>query len=215
MSIYGDGKHIFTRTLEGFAKKNKVLQDKLSKNGTDAMLGSINMANNCVNNVSNPSANTDAATKAYVDSNAVTRLAKSGDTMLGALAMSSNKISGLGDPISLQDCSTKSHVDALGMPSFIIITGIIPNAPKSEIYLYTAPSNRTLNSGKLWAIKLWMERVSSAGEWFISSAPGFKSLRANVCLYIRDNTLMCNFTGVPYNINSWSRRCKIHIFQFP
>ena len=71
--------------------------------------------------------------------------------------MSSNKINELGDPITLQDCSTQSYVDALGIPSFTIITGIMPYAPNSELYLYTSPSNITINKGKLWGINLWME----------------------------------------------------------
>ena len=212
MSIYGDGKHIFTISLGGTAKTNSVLQDKLAKNGSNSMLGSINMSNSNVNNVSNPAANDDGATKAYVDNNILNAISRIGDTMQGGLAMSGNRINGLGDPISLQDCATKTFVDGLGTPNFIVVTGIMSNVPNTEIYLYTAPSNISINNSKMWCINLRMERNASAGELFISSSPGFKSQWTNFSLYSRDNLIMASFTGAP---NGWSRRYIIHIFQFP
>ena len=77
MSTCGDGKQIFTIKLEGFSKKNRVLrQDKFSKNGTDAMLGPINMANNRVNNVSGSTTNADGATKIYADNQFLSTISK-------------------------------------------------------------------------------------------------------------------------------------------
>ena len=196
MSIFCDNKCIFTILLDGLTKK-PLLSKRLSKNGGNSMVGPISMANNHVNNVLNSTTVQDAATKTYLDSNIISKVSKSGDTIQGALTMSSNRIIGLGDPTTLQDCVTKTYVDALGIPSFITITGVLPNTPNAEIYLYTAPTVITINNGKMW-----MQRVPSAGEWFISSAPGFKSLWTYFPLYIRDGSLMFSFTGVPYNINT-------------
>ena len=86
-----------------------------------------------------PSSNTDASTKAYVDtsiSNLIggapstldtldeiaaaladtanfsdTVVLKTGSTMSGALAMGTNKITGLGDPTNAQDAATKNYID--------------------------------------------------------------------------------------------------------
>ena len=88
-----------------------------------------------------PSSNTDASTKAYVDTSisnlidgapstldtlneiaaalndtanfADTVVLKSGSTMSGALAMGTNKITGLGDPTNAQDAATKNYIDTV------------------------------------------------------------------------------------------------------
>jgi hypothetical protein len=86
-----------------------------------------------------PTSNTDASTKAYVDTSisnlidgapstldtlneiaaalndtanfADTVVLKTGSTMSGALAMGTNKITGLGDPTNAQDAATKNYID--------------------------------------------------------------------------------------------------------
>jgi hypothetical protein len=92
-----------------------------------------------ITNLATPTSNTDASTKAYVDTSianlidgapstldtlneiaaaiadtanfADTVVLKSGSTMSGALAMGTNKITGLGDPTSAQDAATKNYID--------------------------------------------------------------------------------------------------------
>ena len=49
------------------------------------MSGSLNMTNNKITNVSDPTSAQDVATKNYVDSNTVTKVNKTGDTMTGSL----------------------------------------------------------------------------------------------------------------------------------
>jgi hypothetical protein len=92
-----------------------------------------------ITSLGTPTLDTDASTKAYVDtsiSNLIdgapstldtlneiaaaladtanfsdTVVLKSGSTMTGALAMGTNKITGLGDPTNAQDAATKNYID--------------------------------------------------------------------------------------------------------
>jgi len=104
-----------------------------------APTGSFSMNSQKITNLATPTSNTDASTKAYVDtsiSNLIdgapgtldtlneiaaaiadtanfsdTVVLKSGSTMSGNLAMGTNKITGMGDPTSAQDAATKNYVD--------------------------------------------------------------------------------------------------------
>jgi hypothetical protein len=92
-----------------------------------------------ITNLGTPTSNTDASTKAYVDTSIAnlidgapstldtlneiaaaladnasfsdTVVLKSGSTMTGPLAMGTNKITGLGDPTNAQDAATKNYID--------------------------------------------------------------------------------------------------------
>lgn len=103
------------------------------------MTGTLSMGNNAITLVATPTADTDAANKAYVDSAVATEteartsaiselttqitnitsgtteldayVKKAGDTMTGALAMGSNKITGLATPTADADAATKAYVD--------------------------------------------------------------------------------------------------------
>ena len=77
------------------------------------MSGAIAMGTNKITGLGNPTANQDAATKAYVDTADALNLAKSGGTMSGAIAMGTNKITGMGDPTLAQDAATKNYIDVL------------------------------------------------------------------------------------------------------
>ena len=104
-----------------------------------APTGSVSLNSQKITNLATPTSNTDASTKAYVDtsiSNLIdgapstldtlneiaaaladtanfsdTVVLKSGSTMTGALAMGTNKITGLGDPTNAQDAATKNYID--------------------------------------------------------------------------------------------------------
>ena len=104
-----------------------------------APTGSVSVNSQKITNLATPTSNTDASTKAYVDtsiSNLIdgapstldtlneiaaaladtanfsdTVVLKSGSTMTGALAMGTNKITGLGDPTNAQDAATKNYID--------------------------------------------------------------------------------------------------------
>ena len=99
----------------------------------------VSMATYKITNLGTPTSNTDASTKAYVDTSIAnlidgapstldtlneiaaaladnasfsdTVVLKSGSTMTGALAMGTNKITGLGDPTNAQDAATKNYID--------------------------------------------------------------------------------------------------------
>jgi hypothetical protein len=66
-----------------------------------------------ITGLSTPTNPTDAANKAYVDSQDALRLALTGGTMSGAIAMGSSKITGLATPTADQDAATKAYVDSV------------------------------------------------------------------------------------------------------
>jgi len=106
-----------------------------------APTGSFSMNSQKITNLATPTSNTDASTKAYVDtsiSNLIdgapgtldtlneiaaaladtanfsdTVVLKAGSTMSGALAMGTNKITGLGTPTNSADAATKNYVDTV------------------------------------------------------------------------------------------------------
>jgi len=99
----------------------------------------VSMATYKITNLGTPTSNTDASTKAYVDTSIAnlidgapstldtlneiaaaladtanfsdTVVLKAGSTMSGNLAMGTNKITGLGDPTNAQDAATKNYID--------------------------------------------------------------------------------------------------------
>ena len=77
------------------------------------MTGAIAMGTSKITGMGDPTANQDAATKAYTDTNDALKLNLSGGTMSGAIAMGTNKITGAGDPTSAQDVATKNYIDTL------------------------------------------------------------------------------------------------------
>ena len=90
------------------------LSDYLEKDGTVAMTGNLNMGTKKIVNLAAPTANTDAATKKYVDD----KPSGSGDfkkdgsvTMTGNLNMGTKKIVNLAAPTTSTDASTKKYVD--------------------------------------------------------------------------------------------------------
>ena len=106
-----------------------------------APTGAVSANSQKITNLGTPTSNTDASTKAYVDTSIAnlidgapstldtlneiaaaladnasfsdTVVLKSGSTMTGALAMGTNKITGLGDPTSGQDAATKNYIDTV------------------------------------------------------------------------------------------------------
>jgi hypothetical protein len=66
-----------------------------------------------ITGLSTPTNPTDAANKAYVDSQDALRLALTGGTMSGAIAMGNNKITGLATPTADADGATKAYVDSV------------------------------------------------------------------------------------------------------
>jgi hypothetical protein len=82
---------------------------------TTKFYGDIDMQNHKITNVATPTANADATTKAYVDtqvsSATITKLNLSGGTMTGDINMNGKRIYGLPTPNRPYDTATKSYVD--------------------------------------------------------------------------------------------------------
>ena len=76
------------------------------------MTGAINMGAHEITNLGTPTANTDAATKAYVDTEDAKLLPKAGGTMTGAIDMGTSKITNLGTPTASTDAATKAYADS-------------------------------------------------------------------------------------------------------
>ena len=77
------------------------------------MSGAIAMGTSKITGVGDPTANQDAATKAYTDTQDALQVSKTGDTMSGNLAMGSNKVTGLAAPTDANDAVTKTYVDTI------------------------------------------------------------------------------------------------------
>jgi hypothetical protein len=90
--------------------------------GTLTVTSTVDMTNDRITNMANPSANQDATTKFYVDNADALKLNLSGGTMSGVIAMGTNKITGLGNPTTAQDAATKSYVDTS-------VSALIDSAP--------------------------------------------------------------------------------------
>jgi len=85
---------------------------KLTKDGTDAMTGNLDLGTNKIVNVVDPTSAQDATTKNYVDTADALKLSLTGGTMSGALAMGDNKVTGLATPTDTTDAVTKAYVDS-------------------------------------------------------------------------------------------------------
>ena len=80
------------------------------------MSGAIAMGTSKITGVGDPTANQDAATKNYTDTQDALKLNLSGGTMSGAIAMGTNKITGAGDPTNAQDVATKNYI-----PHYLVV----------------------------------------------------------------------------------------------
>jgi hypothetical protein len=78
----------------------------------DTMTGDLDMGGNQIENVGTPIANTDAATKDYVDTALGGKLDTSGGTMSGDIDMGGQMVNNLGTPVATDDAATKGYVDS-------------------------------------------------------------------------------------------------------
>ena len=86
MDIYGNNRHVFTITLNGFCRTDNVnlkLQQKLIKSG-DTMIGGLSMGGNKISSVLGPTAVQNASTKIYSDTISTLKVSKNGDSMGGS-----------------------------------------------------------------------------------------------------------------------------------
>jgi hypothetical protein len=97
---------------DAFNTLNTAIGTKLPKAG-GTMSGAIAMGANKVTGLGDPTANQDAATKVYTDTQRDTRLPLAGGTMTGAVSMGGNKITATYTPSANTDLTTKTYVDGI------------------------------------------------------------------------------------------------------
>jgi hypothetical protein len=149
--------------------------------------GNLTAGNQRIQNVADPTAAQDAATKNYVDT---TTVASAGDTMTGALAMSGQKITGLGDPTNAQDAATKTWVETATTSPLVqfrsIFYGAYATDPAVDPYgaartegdLYF---NTTLDQMRVFNGTSWQEASADATitRFKFTAAGGETSLSGN------------------------------------
>ena len=100
------------------------------------MTGAIAMGSSKITGLGTPTANTDAATKAYAD----TMLPLAGGTMTGNITMGSNSLTGLPTPSAASDAATKDYVDTTNASNTAAATSAA-NAATSETNAATSETN--------------------------------------------------------------------------
>lgn len=75
------------------------------------MTGVIAMGTSKITGLGDPTANQDASTKLYTDTQDATNLSLSGGTMTGAISMGANKVTATYTPSANADLTTKTYVD--------------------------------------------------------------------------------------------------------
>ena len=134
-----------TNANNALATANNALSqvgNAVQKSG-DTMTGDLDMGGNQIENVGTPVANTDAATKDYVDTNLAGKLDTSGGTMTGDIDMGGQMVENLGTPVATDDAATKGYVDTAlaGKQNTVATTtgvAITLDTPK-EYGTYAAP----------------------------------------------------------------------------
>ena len=89
---------------------NSISSSKLSLTG-GTMSGDIAMGSQKVTNLADPTANQDAATKNYVDTQDALKLDLTGGNLTGNLGLGNNRIYSLGSPLFSDEAATKGYVD--------------------------------------------------------------------------------------------------------
>jgi hypothetical protein len=77
------------------------------------MTGAIAMGTSKITGLGDPTANQDASTKNYTDTQDATKLSLSGGTMTGAIDMGSSKVTTTYTPVNGPDLTNKTYVDAI------------------------------------------------------------------------------------------------------
>lgn len=98
----------------------------LAVSGGD-MTGAINMNGQPISGLNDPTEDTQAARKGYVDK----MLPKTGGAMTGAISMGTNRITDLGTPAANTDAATKGYADLAAYPVGAIYISTVSTSPAS------------------------------------------------------------------------------------
>lgn len=98
----------------------------LAASGGD-MTGAINMNGQPISGLNDPTEESQAARKGYVDK----MLPKTGGTMSGSIAMGGNRITDLGTPAANTDAATKGYADLAAYPVGAIYISTVSTSPAS------------------------------------------------------------------------------------
>ena len=112
-AVSGSGYYSFGNVTYGFSSSigASVVQVAAARTG-GTFTTALSMSSNKITSLGAPTADTDAAHKLYVDTQAALKLSLSGGTMSGAIAMGGKPITNLLNPVNAQDAATKAYVDA-------------------------------------------------------------------------------------------------------
>lgn len=107
------------------------------KLGATTFIGDINMTDNQIHNLDNPSSDYDAATKKYVDSISTDSfLPKTGGTMTGQINFGAKTASNVATPVNDTDVAIKSYVDTVSSEYLKISDYYMPDGPYAAFIMY-------------------------------------------------------------------------------
>lgn len=143
------------------------LATKLALSG-GTMAGELAMGGNKMSGLAVPTANADAATKAYTDSLVAFYLPLVGGTLSGNLAMSGNKVTGLATPTVSTDAANKGYVD--------VILGSSVSAATSASNAATSEANAATSASSASSSKASSETARDVTQGYRNEAEVFKNL---------------------------------------
>ena len=129
------------------------LAGKVADTG-DTMTGDLIMSGATVTGLPLPTANTEAASKAYTDQQDALQVTRAGDTMSGSLGMGGNKITNLATPTAGTDAATKGYADGiLGSATAASASAAAAATSEANAAISSSSASQSESTARDWAIK--------------------------------------------------------------